>query len=182
MIMLIRQMQAMLQSVIVFQKPDPHYRRKIAVVALITTVLEVPIVVSWFMYSAKAVLFVNYYLPCLFGLLVVGLSYFTLQVVLQMRKLPRIINNSKELQDERRNLFLVLVIFDLAFLLRVVLEVTVWNKAYAGEYGPFKYYLVTISPGTLVDVVPLVGVMWLHHQSFKKGVATAAPEQESLNN
>ena len=97
MIMLIRQMQAMLQSVIVFQKPDPHYKRKIAVVALITTVLEIPIVVSWFMYSEKAVLFVNDYLPCLFGLLVIGLSYFTLQVVLQMRKLPRIINNSKEL-------------------------------------------------------------------------------------
>jgi len=97
MIMLIRQMQAMLQSVIVFQKPDPHYKRKIAIVALITTILEIPIVVSWFMYSEKAVLFVNDYLPCLFGLLVVGLSYFTLQVVLQMRKLPRIINNSKEL-------------------------------------------------------------------------------------
>jgi len=80
-----------------------------------------------------------------------------------MKKLPKIINNSKELQDERRNLFIVLLILDLAFLLRVVLEVTVWPKAYAGEYNPFKYYLVTITPGVLVDVLPLVGVMWLHH-------------------
>ena len=66
----------------------------------------------------------------------------------------------------------MLVIFDLAFLLRVVLEVTVWAQAYGGLDNPFKYYIVTISPGILVDVVPLVGVMWLHHLSFKKGVVS----------
>ena len=98
-----------------------------------------------------------------------------------MKKLPKIINNSKELQDERRNLFAVLVIFDLAFLLRVVLEVTVWPKAFAGEYNSrFKYYIATVTPGLLVDVVPLVSVMWLHHQSFKSGNTTNEQSQSSL--
>jgi len=84
-----------------------------------------------------------------------------------MRKLPDSISNSEALKSERKNLLLVLVIFDLAFFLRVILSVTVFPAAYAGEDSLYKYYLVTITPGILIDVVPLVGVMWLHHNSFK---------------
>ena len=80
-----------------------------------------------------------------------------------MRALPKIINNSQELRDERRNLYIVLIIFDLAFIVRVVFNWTLWPEAYSGQDGPFKFYIATISPGILIDVLPLVGVMWLHH-------------------
>ena len=66
-------------------------------------------------------------------------------------------------------MYIVLAVFDLAFLLRVILECTVWPDAYSGQDSPYKYYLSIIMPDFFIDVVPLVGVMWLHHKAFKKG-------------
>ncbi len=163
MILLIRQLQTMLEQVIVFQKVDDKFKIKLAVVGVLTLVSNVPIIMSWFYHSTRSVKYLEIYLPCCFGLLVLGLTFYSGQVVLKMKKLPRIINNSSELKTERRNLFIVLFIFDLAYLLRVILECTVWSSAFSGQDNPFKYYIVTISPGVFVDVLPLAMVMWLHH-------------------
>ena len=85
-----------------------------------------------------------------------------------MRKLPEIINNTPELKEERRNLFIVLAIFDFAFLLRLVLNLTTYPKAFSGQDGPYKFYLVAILPDFFIDVLPLGSVMLLHHLAFRK--------------
>ena len=97
MIVLIRQLQVMLKSIVSFQKPEERFRLKLLLIALTVLALESPIIVSWFFYSRKVVEDINIYLPCLFGLLVVGITYWSVQVVILMRKLPRIINFSPEL-------------------------------------------------------------------------------------
>jgi len=74
----------------------------------------------------------NYYFPILFSLIILFLTIFTIQVILLMKKLPHIINNSEELREERRNLFIVLIVFNLAFVLRIILNFTLWPKAYGG--------------------------------------------------
>ena len=89
-----------------------------------------------------------------------------------MKKLPRIINNSKELKDEKRNLFIVLAIFDLSYFVRMILDFTAYDKAFNGKDSAFKYYMVTIAPGILLDFLPITLVMWLHHESFKHGANT----------
>ena len=65
----------MLKSVVVFQRPDKKFQLKLLFVALTVLALETPIIVSWFFYSKEVVENINIYLPCLFGLLVVGLTY-----------------------------------------------------------------------------------------------------------
>ena len=68
----------MLKSVVVFQKPEEKFRLKLLFVALTVLALETPIIVSWFFYSKEVVEDINIYLPCMFGLLVVGLTYWSL--------------------------------------------------------------------------------------------------------
>ena len=85
-----------------------------------------------------------------------------------MKKLPQIINNTPELKEERRNLFIVLAIFDFAFLLRLVLNLTAYPRAYSGQDSQYKFYLVAISPDFFIDVLPLGAVMLLHHLTFRK--------------
>ena len=72
----------------------------------------------------------------------------------------------------------MLIVFDLAFIVRVILNLTIWPSAYGGLDGTFKFYMATIAPGILVDVLPVVGVMWLHHNSFKKGILS---DEDSLS-
>ena len=133
MILLMVQMQTMLSSVIVFQRPDPNFKLKAAIYCLLVLLSGIPIILSWIFYSDKAVeLLYYYYLTFLFGFLTLLLTYFTISVVIQMRRLPRIINNTDQLKQERRNLFIVLTLFDLSYLLRVILNATTYPKAYTG--------------------------------------------------
>ena len=68
----------MLKSVVVFQRPDEKFRFKLLFVALTVLALETPIIVSCFFYTKEVVDDINIYLLCLFGLLVVGLTYWSL--------------------------------------------------------------------------------------------------------
>lgn len=71
----------MLRAVVVFEKPDENFRLKLLLVGLTVLVLEVPIIVSWFFYSIKVVEGINTYLPCLFGVLVLILTFCSVQVI-----------------------------------------------------------------------------------------------------
>ncbi len=72
-----------MRSVVVFQRPDPNFKLKLAFFSLAVLVLELPIILSWIFYSKKAVEYNDaYYLPILFGILCVGLTYFSISVVI----------------------------------------------------------------------------------------------------
>ncbi len=83
MILLMVQLQSMLKSVIVFQRPDHNYRLKIAIYCTAVLTLGLPIILSWIYYSDQAVEYIDYYyLPCLFGFLTLVLTYFLIKVVI----------------------------------------------------------------------------------------------------
>ena len=83
MILLMDQMQTMLKSVIVFQRPDPNFKLKTAIYCLAGLLSSVPIILSWIFYSDRAVELLDYYyLPCLFGFLTLLLTYFSIIVVI----------------------------------------------------------------------------------------------------
>lgn len=64
----------------------------------------------------------------------------------------------------------MMVVFDLAYLLRGVLCWVILPNAYIdpnNEMSQEKRYLWTMIPGIFYDCVPILAVMWLHHQNYK---------------
>jgi len=53
---------------------------------------------------------------------------------------------------------------------RAIIEATFWPKAFTANFSVYEYYLISLLPGIFIDVLPLVGVMWLHHKTFRTKV------------
>ena len=80
-IMLIRQLQQMIRSVVVFQKVDTAYRLKMLIVGIFTNFMNIPIMLSWIYFSPKAVNYLNIYLPVVLGLMFLALTYQSSMVI-----------------------------------------------------------------------------------------------------
>ena len=63
---------------------------------------------------------------------------------------------------EKQNLIAMLVVFDATFLLRVVLELTVYKDTLSGEWPQFKSIMINFTFETIEDLLPL-GIMFLIH-------------------
>jgi hypothetical protein len=104
----------------------------------------------------------NRYLSVLFFLLLLALTISTVKVFDQMKKMFGV---------STRNIKIMTILFDLAYLIRAILSCTVYPKIYNYESETFEkpetVYLWTIVPGVISDCLPLAIVMWLHHQNYK---------------
>lgn len=50
----------------------------------------------------------------------------------------------------------------------MVCAITIYNKAYSGQYTEkFNFYMATIAPSIWLDAVPIFLVIWMHHRNFK---------------
>ena len=109
----------------------------------------------------------NIYCAVCLSLIFVFLSASIAQV---FSKIKQVHIHVDKLRTEKLNLKIMLVAFDLAFLIRIILECTVYPKAYSDQLGRFGNLMWTTVPGIFVDVMPLMSVMLLHHINFKRQV------------
>ena len=69
---------------------------------------------------------------------------------------------------QKVTLYVVLIVFDLAYAMRCVLGLTIFKRAYGGDYDLYHFRLATMVPAIFLDALPLLFVMWTHHSSFKE--------------
>lgn len=74
----------------------------------------------------------NIYCAASFTLIFVFLTASTAQV---FSKIQRVSMHAVKLKHEKLNLKIMLIAFDLAFLIRIILECTVYPKAYSDKLG-----------------------------------------------
>ena len=85
----------MLRSVVVLEKPGTKFRLKFALISILVLLFQLPIIFTWIDFNTKTVEFIcYYYLPIVFGLLFVLLTYFSIQVVINMSRLNQKVLNS----------------------------------------------------------------------------------------
>ena len=86
---------------------------------------------KWIVYGT------NYYFCCCFGILFLVLCYHSLKVIIRMNE-QKIYSNM--FKTEKRTVKVIMVIYNFSYLLRMVLEITVFPKLFSTEYdyGSFK--------------------------------------------
>jgi hypothetical protein len=101
---------------------------------------------------------------------VIALTFSTVKVFEQMKKMFDV--GVKDIK-------IITILFDLAYLIKVLLNCTVLPDIYSydrqTEVDPGSVYLWTIVPGVICDCLPLTVVMWLHHENYKQ--VQTQPEQ-----
>jgi hypothetical protein len=77
-----------------------------------------------------------------------------------------------DLNGEKRDLIIVLTVFDLAYLGRMICAATIFKKAFSGKYAsnPFIFKMATIGPAIFLDAIPIFLVACMHHANFKKTI------------
>ena len=74
----------------------------------------------------------------------------------------------------------MLLVFDLAYLGRVICGLTVFRKAYGLDYtSEFKYRMAIFTPAIFLDAVPILFVMIVHHYSYRRARESETVEVEA---
>lgn len=136
--------------------------------------LDIPFIVSIPYYGKfeiegdnKVTNWTNNYIIIVFSCMFCAMTFLLVRILQKISRLQlqaRDQESSSALKNEKTGLIIVLIVFDLSFLLKVLLSATIFKKSYAGDYtNPFIVKMTTVAPAIFMDAVPIFCVLYLHH-------------------
>jgi hypothetical protein len=136
--------------------------------------LDLPMLVFICLYKQpgktdEITLLTNDYIILVFGLMFVAMSILLFQIVQRINRVAgRLLDFAGEgkraLESEKVQLTIVLIVFDISFLIKVCLCATIFPKEYSGEItSPFASRMISIAPAIFMDAVPIFCVLYMHH-------------------
>lgn len=180
MIMLMQNLSSSLYSI--FQQKEVEYSYSTTMLILLLFAgLDVPYVYFAVTQDVKAACY--YTIGVYLGLFVV-LSICTLRAIRFIRKLSLRVADFANLKQEKCSLYTMMILFDLCYLNSMLLLTYLVGWYNVDDFSVFNLRLLVMGPAVLLEAVPLLFIMAVHHRSFKEVKVeekTREEEEEALH-
>ena len=114
---------------------------EIIIIFSLIVLVDLPLIVTFGLVvdnslrSIKIMTFVGVYCTICFGLTFLLLSVATIVVIKRLKEFTGSSNNWWIMTNEQRNIIILLVVFDITFLFRMTLELTVFRNTLTAEWS-----------------------------------------------